>query len=284
MPVAAPADKRFRRSHVSPRRRRPFAGSRWRKAGIVTGIALSLVVLVDVGVRTLLASKSLTITTIRVEGTERMPEGVVREELADLLGQPMFSARLDEWRDRVLRLSWVADASVRRVLPGTVTVTVMERQPMAIGRIGDTLSIIDRRGVIIDAFGPSYKDLDLPIVDGLAYGSEGELGALEQSRALLAVRLLADIQHEPDLTGRLSQVDVSDERDAVVVLQGDTTLLHLGDARFAERLRSYLDLLPTLREDTPNADSVDLRFGSRVFVRPSGRAILDRTKGIGGEE
>ena len=138
----------------------------------------------------LLKSKALTVTTITVEGTVRMPEGAVHDALADLVGQAMFRVDLDEWRDKVRELSWVADASMRRVVPGTVVVTITERQPMAIGRINDTLNIIDRRGVIIDAFGPSYKDLDLPIVDGLAYSGEEEVGANEQSRALLAARLL----------------------------------------------------------------------------------------------
>ncbi len=284
MRVAAPADKRFRRAHVSPRRRQAFDRALWTKVGIVASVVVAGIVAVYVGIGAALGSKALTIVTITVEGTVRMPEGVVQEELSGLVGRPMFSVELDEWRDRVRRLSWVADASMRRVIPGTVAVTITERQPMAIGRIADTLNVIDRRGVIIDAFGPNYKDLDLPIIDGLAYSDDREVGRLEQSRALLAVRLLADLQRTPNLATRVSQVDVSDARDAVVVIKGDTTLLHLGDADFAERLRSYLDLVPTLREDVPNADTVDLRYGSRIFVRPARGASAKRAKGMGGEE
>jgi len=236
------------------------------------------------GVRAVMTSKALTITTISVEGTVRMPEGIVREQLADLVGAPMFGVDLDEWRDKVRELSWVADASIRRVMPGTVAVTIAERRPMAIGRIGDTLNVIDRRGVIIDAFGPNYTDLDLPIIDGLAYSDEREVGPLEQSRALLAVQLLADLHRTPDLATRISQVDVSDAHDAVVVLKGDTTLLRLGDSHFADRLQSYLDLEPTLREKVPNADQVDLRYGSRIFVRPASGSGSAQTQGIGGEE
>jgi len=284
MPVAAPADKRFRRARVSPRRKRVFDRGTWTKVGIVAAAVAAGVLAVYIGVSAVLTSKALTITTITVEGTVRMSEGVVREELADLVGSPMFGMDLDEWRDRVLQLSWVADASMRRVMPGTVAVTITERQPMAMGRIGDTLNVIDRRGVIIDAFGPNYKDLDLPIIDGLAYSDAKDIGTLEQSRALLAVRLLADLQRTPNLAVRVSQVDVSDAKNAVVVLKGDTTLLYLGDTEFAARLQSYLDLVPTLQADVPNADTVDLRYGSRIFVRPGSGTSSARTKGIGGEE
>jgi cell division septal protein FtsQ len=71
----------------------------------------------------------------------------------------------------------------------------------------------------------------------------------------------------------VSQIDVTDIRDAAVVLKGDTALVRLGDDRFAERLQSYLDLAPRLRERVPEIDYVDLRFDERVYVRPyaSGR-------------
>jgi cell division septal protein FtsQ len=68
---------------------------------------------------------------------------------------------------------------------------------------------------------------------------------------------------------RVSQIDVSDVRDAVVILDGETALLHLGDTQFAERLQSYLDLAPALHARVPNIDYVDLRFDERVYVRPA---------------
>jgi cell division septal protein FtsQ len=54
----------------------------------------------------------------------------------------------------------------------------------------------------------------------------------------------------------------------VLLLDGDTALLHLGDDEFLERLQSYVDLAPALRERVPDIDYVDLRFDSRVYVRP----------------
>lgn len=283
MPVSAPSDRRFRRAQAGPRRRRVYDRRAWLKAGVVAGVALAVLVGATAGVRAFLSSSALTITDITVEGAVRMPEGLVREALADLVGRGMFEIDLDDWRPRVQALSWVADASMRRVMPGTVAVTITERQPMAIGRVGDTLNVVDRRGVIIDAFGPNYGDMDLPIIDGLAYSGDQGAGVLEQSRAALAVRLLSELQRTPDLSTMISQVDVADPRNAVVTLKGDTTLLQLGDGRFAERLQMYLDLAPRLREDVPDADSVDLRYDTRVFVTPAGQARGAKTKRTGGQ-
>ncbi len=66
----------------------------------------------------------------------------------------------------------------------------------------------------------------------------------------------------------MSQVDVTDARDAVLILKGDTALVRVGDDQFVERLQSYLDLVPALRERVPDIDYVDLRFDERVYVKP----------------
>ena len=80
---------------------------------------------------------------------------------------------------------------------------------------------------------------------------------------------MSDLQRRPDLASRLSQIDVTDVDDAVVVLKDDTALIHLGTEQFTDRVQAYIDLLPALRERVPEIDYVDLRFDERVYVRPS---------------
>ena len=59
---------------------------------------------------------------------------------------------------------------------------------------------------------------------------------------------------------------------AVVLLDHDPTMLHIGEDRFRERLQSYLEIAEALRERVPDIDYVDLRFEQRVYVKPRGRA------------
>jgi cell division septal protein FtsQ len=72
----------------------------------------------------------------------------------------------------------------------------------------------------------------------------------------------------------VSQVDVSNTRDAVVLLADDTTRVHLGDDQFAERLQSYVDLASALHQRVGAMEYVDVRFDSHIYVRPAG----DRSK------
>jgi cell division septal protein FtsQ len=162
----------------------------------------------------------------------------------------------------------VADAALRRVLPHTVDVFISERAPMGIGRLGTSLYLLDDAGNVIDEYGPNYADVDLPIIDGLSAAPRSGGLLVDPARAALARRLLVSLQDRPDLARRISQIDVADVRDAAVILKGDTTLLRVGEDRFAERLQSYLDIAPALRARVPEMDYVDLRFDERVYVRP----------------
>jgi cell division protein FtsQ len=270
MRVAAPADKRFRRARVTPARRSRFLQFTWIKAALAA-VLLALGLYGAYRVTALvLNAQALTITRISVSGNSRMSRGEVVALLDGLRGTNMVTADLESWRQKLLRSPWVAEAAIRRVLPGTVAVAISERQPMGIGRVGNDLYLIDDRGGIIDQFGPNYAEFDLPIIDGLAAPPRDNGPLIDEVRAGFAAHVLASLQAHPNLAKRVSELDVRDARDAVLLLKGDTTLVRLGNEQFAERLQSYLDLAPALRERVAGIDYVDLRFDERVYVRPQG--------------
>jgi cell division septal protein FtsQ len=149
-------------------------------------------------------------------------------------------------------------------------VFVSEREPMGLCRLQKQLYLIDRSGVLIDEFGPQYAQFDLPIIDGLVRPPSSGQPAIDERRAAFAARVLDAIAPRKDLAHGISQIDVTDLHDAVVLIEGDTALLHLGDDQFLERLQSYVDVAPALRERVQDIDYVDLRFKDRVYVRPVG--------------
>jgi cell division protein FtsQ len=268
MAVRAPADKRFRHAQVKPpRRRRTWTA----QGGRIARVALALATAIYAGYHgglLLLSAEALRITRITVDGNVRMSKGEVVALLDGLRGQSMVTVDLGVWRHKLLASPWVADAAMRRVLPGTIAVSIVEREPMGIARLRGDLYLVDQEGTIVDQFGPNYAELDLPIIDGLASVPQDGGPLIDESRAALAARLLVTLHTRPDLAKHVSQVDVSDARDAVVVLKDDTALVRLGDDAFVERLQSYLDLAPTLRERVDGIDYVDLRFDERVYVKP----------------
>jgi cell division protein FtsQ len=265
---AAPADKRFRRAQVKPSGRR---GQVWRRIALVAKSAsLALVVSLALWRAVMLVAESpaLQIAHIVLHGNDRLSRGEAMALLDDLHGQNILAVRLEDWRQRLMTSPWVEDAIVRRVLPNTLDVLVRERTPMGIARMGRDLYLVDQHGVVIDEFGPSYADLDLPVIDGLGPPPGEAEPVADERRTALVARLLADVAGHEQLASRLSQIDVRDARDAVVLLDGDTVMLRLGDRDFADRLQDYLDVATALKDRMTAIDTVDLRFGERMYVRP----------------
>jgi cell division protein FtsQ len=268
--VAAPSDRRFRRHHVKPARHRRT----WRSHA---GPAVMAIVLVAAAAFALVRGRSLLARTgmlevehIVVHGNARLSRGEVMGMLDGLRGESLFGTDLDVWRRRLMASPWVRDAALRRSLPSTVDVAISERTPVGVGRVGDSMFLVDERGILIDQYGPQYADLDLPIIDGLSMPSSD--GTADTARADLASRVITSIRTKPDLAKRLSQIDVSDMHNASVILSGDPAVIYLGDDQFAQRLQQYVELAAALRERVPGIDYVDLRFDDRIYVRPTGGA------------
>jgi cell division septal protein FtsQ len=275
MKVKAPAEKNFRRARSKPGRRRRWRSMfTWRAARVV---AVALVVLYAAyrSVDLVASSSLLQVQRIRVHGNVKLSVGEVQALMRGLQGSNILTTNLARYRNRLLESPWVAEVALRRVLPSTVDVYVSERRPFGLCRLGNQLYLIDRDGTVMDEFGPQYAEFDLPIVDGLVRAPKNGAPTVDEARAGLAARVVDSIQGSQDLIKRVSQIDVTDAHDAVILLDNDPALLHVGEEKFRERLQSYLEISDALRQRIPDIDYVDLRFDQRVYVKPRGHG--DRT-------
>jgi cell division septal protein FtsQ len=276
MKVKAATEKNFRRARVKPAARRSSLRTWVTWAAVRTLIVAVIVLYATYRAFDLVASAStLQVRRIVVHGNVRLSSGEVQALVDGLRGTNILAADLNAYRRKLLDSPWVSDVALRRVLPSTVEVFVSERQPMGLSRIGSQVYLVDRTGTVIDEYGPQYAEFDLPIIDGLVRPPSSGQPSIDERRADLAGRVIEALAPRHDLARRLSQIDVADLHDAVVLLDDDPALLHVGEERFLERLQSYVDVAEALRERVADIDYVDLRFGERLYVRPAS------AKGVG---
>lgn len=270
MGVKAPTERNFRRAKVKPGKKKPArAWLSWRSLRNV--LASGLAIYASYRALDLVVSAStLQVQKILVRGNVRISSGEVQALVDDLRGTSIITADLAQFRSRLLASPWVADVALRRVLPSTIEVFVSERRPIGVCRLGKDLYLLDRTGSVIDEFGPQYAEFDVPIIDGVVRPPSGAEPAIDARRTALAASVIDALAAHPELASRLSQIDVSDAQNAVVLLDGDPALLYLGTEKFAERLQSYVELAPALRERVAEMDYVDLRFDRRLYIKPAG--------------
>ena len=271
MTVSVPTDKRFRRrTQLRPIKRRRVFTARWRRVLKVSAIFV-IVLFVGYQIKVfVLQMPVLSIDRVIVRGNVHLSTDEALSLVDGLHGENIFRTNLEQWRNALLASPWVKDATLRIVIPSTIKISISERVPMALGRIDGHLYLIDDQARLIAEYGTEYTHFDLPVIDGLLRETSNGQVVIDDQRSHLTMRVMNDLETQPRIVGRISQIDVSNPSNVVVILDDDEALIHLGVNQFAERLRSYLEMVMALREKVPHIDYVDLRFGNRVYVRPVG--------------
>jgi cell division protein FtsQ len=281
MAVKAPADKRFKRGRVKTPRK---AARRWTavlRPLVKWTLVLAILAYTTVRAMALVTeSPALRISHLAVQGHRRLSAAEVRSRVRMLEGANIVRADLEAARRRLLGSPWIAEATLRRQLPATIEIAIEERQPVALARFGrGGLQLIAEDGIVLGPVGAPKAAFDLPIADGLtpvAGRAQSGPGAgvgiparVDPERSGLVGRLVDSLREEEGLLALISEVDVTDVEDAVVLLGDDPARVHLGHEDFARRVRAYRDLAPTLRQHVEAIDSADVRYDGRIFVRPA---------------
>ena len=203
-----------------------------------------------------------TVQRVTFSGHIETSPSDVLDALALEIGTPIFAVNLDDLKLRVESLDWVEEATIVRALPGTIHVAINEREPYAVWQYEGQLHIISADGTVIgDARAEDYGHL--PHVVGA--GAEAEAGLL-----------FTAMETVPQIAPRVRYaVRVSDRRwdlhfDSGVVVQ-------LPERNIADALMALAEYEEEYRLLARAIDSVDLRLGDRIVVRPHGDGPVDGT-------
>jgi cell division septal protein FtsQ len=252
---------------ASPFRRRQFQASRSRRSlalrllkpflGATALIAVPLAVAAWV-----LTSPAFALKRIEVSGVERVSAGWVRQALAPLNGRHLLRVRLAEIQSLVVRHPWVRSVEIRKELPDRLVVDIVEREPVALMRRGEGLSLVDRDGTVFAPYRPEWGTVDLPLIGGIGADELAEipaaLGVIERwSRA------------RPDGERELSEVESLGNGDYRVFSAALPFPVLVSGARLEEGLGSLARLLPQIERRYPEVRQVDLRFSQQIVIQPA---------------
>ena len=113
-PVAAPADRRFRRAHVKPARKRSRTRTFVRPLVRYGLVAIVLTYGAYRASAVVASARMLQVDRIVVRGNMRLSRGEILAVLNGLRGESLMWTDLDKWRRRLLASPWVRDAALRR--------------------------------------------------------------------------------------------------------------------------------------------------------------------------
>ena len=166
------------------------------------------------------------------------------------------------------RLEWlraVKSATVRKVYPNRIVVSIVEKEPVARWRIGSTTWLIDERGEKIGTDIASYTELPLVIGHGAS------------DDAVPMIRLLGRHERLDDGLAALSRI--GDRRWDLIYSNGlRVQLPETGIAQALDRLDSYQNDYALLDRDVTE---IDLRVSGVVTLKPGelAREQIAKTSG-----
>jgi hypothetical protein len=204
----------------------------------------------------------LEIDRIFVEGNERLSEGEILEliEVGDTAN--ILTLDLDETKRKLLRSAWVKDVELKRMLPATLTLQIVERTPVAVAALSE-LYLLAEDGTILDQLPPFYDMGKLVLVRGLS-----DEAGVSVDRAALAGSLAEALLADERLALLASELDVAEGADSITLRFRESPLrLLVSEKTMVSRLLEIVPLLAGIAERLPGLEVLDLRFQNRVYVR-----------------
>lgn len=208
------------------------------------------------------AKAGFQVNEILVVGRKETTSKILRKSIRLTRGAPILAFDLDAARDRVEALPWVRRATVERMLPDTILLSIEERKPLAVWQHNGSFALIDEQGEVILRDGlERYGDL-LVVV--------GE-NAPEQ-----AASLLSTLRTQPELQSLVkAAVWVGDRRWNLRLAGNIDVRLPEGDPGAAwTRLAEYERVHQVLERDVL---VLDLRIPDRLIVRKASQQKSQKT-------
>jgi cell division protein FtsQ len=226
----------------------------------------------------------------RINGTSDIQStGLTEVSRAQLLpvfgediGRNIFFVPLDERRKDLEQIPWVERATVMRLLPDQIRVTVVERKPVAFARVDDQVGLVDANGVLLSMSPEAMAQhhYSFPVVTGV---DPGDPAASRQARMAVYLRLMAELNSTgQNYSQQISEIDLTDPEDARVLMpeQGADILAHFGQDHFLERYLRYKAYIAQWRAQYPNLAAVDLRYDRQaVLEMASGKEAAETDAG-----
>ena len=197
---------------------------------------------------------------------------VTRAQLLSIFGgdveRNIFTVSLAERRAEMERLPWVAHATVMRLLPNRMRVSIVERTPVAFVRQGSHIGLVDANGVLLDMPAETKPDArySFPVVTGIV--AEDPLST-RAARMKIYERFTTELDGSGEkISQGLSEVDLSNPEDvkALIPDKSNEILVHFGDVDFLDRYKRFEEHLPEWRTVYPKLSSVDMRYERQVVL------------------
>jgi cell division protein FtsQ len=247
-----------------------------RRGWIVAGVLALLCVGASAGILLIVKSFLLhddrfvipSASAIEFEGNAHVTRAQLLSVFGGDLERNIFRVSLAARRAELEQMPWVAHATVMRLLPNRMRVSIVERTPVAFVREGNHIGLVDASGVLLNMPVATKADAhySFPVVTGI---SASDPLSTRAARMKIFNRFTSELDGSGEkISQGLSEVDLSNPEDVKALIPDHAAdiLVHFGEADFLDRYRRFEEHLPEWRTVYPKLSSVDMRYERQVVL------------------
>ena len=204
---------------------------------------------------------------LEIRGAVYSSRARITNVFAPDFGASVFSMPLSERRRRLLAVDWVSTASISRVWPHGIAVTVTERTPVAFAKlpIASTsryrFSLIDSDGVLLSI--PPRVRFHLPVLSGV---TEEQTEADRRVRVKPMQHLLEDLGSQAKDISEINAASTLEMR-LIAEIDGRAVELWIGDQHYRARYQHFVNNYEEIRKHSDQASVFDLRLDDRILAK-----------------
>lgn len=223
------------------------------------------------------ASPYLAITEVTVSGSARVSKEEVLSSSGIVAGRNIFSFSKDEVAANLKANPWIESVDINRELPGTIEITIKEREAIAVVKL-ESLYLMDAEGIVFKKYS-AEEGLDLPVVTGLSRESLASGGENLETRLMELISVLTN-RSGFNITN-VSEINIDADHGLSIYTLDEGVRLDVGMGSFEEKLASFEKILSTRGGVLKGIEAFDLNDHRQVVVRFTTDVVKEGGEGNG---
>ncbi|MCL2760032.1 MAG: FtsQ-type POTRA domain-containing protein [Desulfuromonadales bacterium] len=203
---------------------------------------------------------------INISGLERLSKDEVQQMASVKQGDDLLKLNISKIGEQLSKNPWIANVKVQRNLPDSVSISIVERKPVAIVSMG-YLYYMDSNG---DVFKPLQEgdNLDFPVVTGLSEDDfiKDPSGAKETLAGVL--ELLKDMRQSGSqvLMSDISEIHYDKGYGYTMFTLSNGLPIRVGMDDFGNKIQRFCKIYNELQLQLSNLQYVDLDYADRIVI------------------
>lgn len=197
----------------------------------------------------------LKVEKIVIRGNKYLSEEEIIRKMQLGKGDSILGTSSRELREKIIRSPWIEDVIIRKELPNTVMVNIVEVEPFAILRKESNLYLIGDDGHVLERL--DYTKPLLPLI---------ETHSKEKEPLNEALKLIKVIKKEGFFPNE--EIEVLADLASEITLRADNLVVKVGKGDYRDKLLRFSQVEREIASKNISIDFIDLRFDRRVIVKP----------------